>query len=376
MTDWHLAAVLMGDVVREASARTKYGHFFDALQAEFPLLSIHDTSLQGIDRWLNLAQAFHPNRQRWRERSYKNKFAFQQRSHNARDFVQSQQPPVNLVLQVGVLFQTCTALPTIIYSDYTSQLSARKISAGRSPFSPRQREAWIDMEREALRQATHVFTRGEFVREAMIDDYGLQPERVTAVGGGVNFTSLPEVIPASDGPPTALFIGKELYRKGGDLLLRAFALVRKQLPTARLLLLTGDAPPSELSLAGVEVIAPTWDRTVIANLYRQAHCFVLPSRLETWGDVFLEAMAYGLPCLGVNDEAMPEIIDHEENGLIVPPEDVDALAQALVQLLSDSELQRQWGAAARHKVESHYTWAQVVTKMTPIIHQVIQNNRN
>ena len=371
MTEPRIVGVLVGDVVHEAGARTKYGHFFRALQLHFPQMTVYDASLRGIDRWLNALLMVHPNRRRWRERFYKNVPAFQQRSRRVSAFIESLSPQANLVLQVGVLFQTRVKLPTIIYTDYTSQLSAQKSAAGRSPFTPRQRERWIGLEREALAKANHIFTRGKFVQQAIMIDYGVAAKRVTAVGGGVNFAELPLHTVAPDIPPTALFIGKELYRKGGDLLLRAFALSRLQVPNAQLLLLTGDAIPSHLPLDGVTLIGPTWDRTAVANLYRRVHCFVLPSRLETWGDVFLEAMAYGLPCIGVDDEAMSEIIDHKKTGLVVPPEDVAALAQALVRIFTRPALRQQWGAAARRKVEIHYTWSQVVTKMIPIIHQAI-----
>ncbi|MCA9918752.1 MAG: glycosyltransferase family 4 protein, partial [Anaerolineales bacterium] len=360
--------------VHEAGARVKYGHFFDALKQHFPLVTVHDTTLQGMDRWLNALMTIHPDRRRWRERFYKNVPAFQRRSQRVSAFVKSLSEEVDLVLQVGVLFQTYTSLPTIIYTDYTSQLSAQKPASGRSPFTPEERRAWISQERSALVKADHIFTRGEFVRQAIVADYGVAGERITAVGGGVNFADLPTVAPVPAGPPTALFIGKELYRKGGDLLLHAFAQARRQVPNARLLMLTGDTIPDDLPLAGVELIEPTWDRTAVAKLYQRAHFFVLPSRLETWGDVFLEAMAYGLPCLGVNDDAMSEIIDHEQNGLIVPPEDVNGLAQALVRLFTEQTQRQQWGTAARHKVEGQYTWAQVVAQMAPTIQRVCQVN--
>ena len=93
--------------------------------------------------------------------------------------------------------------------------------------------------------------------------------------------------------PTALFIGQDFHRKGGDLLLSAFAQVRQHVPQARLLCLTKGPIPAELPLDGVEVFEAEWDRDLVKQLYHQADLFVLPSRLETWGDVLLEAMAYG-----------------------------------------------------------------------------------
>jgi len=366
-----IVGALVGDIYHEPGARTKYGLLFAALSRRFPLVNVYDATLRGFDRWLNALLVAHPNRRRWKERFYQNVPAFRARSQQAARYLHSLSGQADVVLQVGVLFDArwdeALSMPNIIYTDYTARLAAQRQIAGRSPFLPRQREQWIELERQAFQRATHIFTRGGFVRESILADYGIPPNQVTAIGGGVNFDPLPEPVNQSSGPPTALFIGKEFYRKGGDVLLRAFAQTRAEVPNARLLLVTGDAIPANLPLDGVEVISPTWERAAIAQLFHQSPSFVLPSRLETWGDVLLEAMAYGLPCIGVTGEAMAEIIDHEATGLIVPPENVDALALALIRILSNSGLRQQWGNAARWKLETTYTWDHVVQQMASII---------
>ena len=150
-------------------------------------------------------------------------------------------------------------------------------------------------------------------------------------------------------------------------MLQAFALVRDQLPQAQLLLLTGDTIPKDLPLEGVELIQPDWDRTVIESLYHRADLLVLPSRLETWGDVLLEAMAYKLPCIGVAGQSMEEIIENGVTGFIVPPEDIEGLAAALSQLLSNTQLRCDLGLVARQRIEQTYTWTHVVERLAPAI---------
>ena len=191
MSNPRIIGTLVGDVIHEAGARTKYGLFFDTLRTHYPVVDVHDATLRGPDRWLNALLMFHPNRHQWRERFYKNIPAFKKRSQRTSAVVDSLADQANLVLQVGTLFHTKTDLPVIIYTDYTAQLSAQKPTAGRSPFTPAQRKQWISLEQQALSQAAHIFTRGAFVKESLITDYGISPERVTAVGGGVNFTELP-----------------------------------------------------------------------------------------------------------------------------------------------------------------------------------------
>jgi glycosyltransferase involved in cell wall biosynthesis len=215
----------------------------------------------------------------------------------------------------------------------------------------------------------------------VIEDYQADPQRVTAIGGGVNFTALPEqagdrAALSRERPPAALFIGKEFDRKGGDLLLRAFARVREELPQARLILLTNPDIPEGFSLEGVEQISPTWDRGVMTGLYERSDFLVLPSRLETWGDVLLEAMSFGLPCIGVSGQAMEEIIADQQTGIIVPPEDEGALARAMTRLYQEPGLRRKWGECGRERVESRFTWDRVAQNLEAPFQQAIADQNS
>ncbi len=83
--------------------------------------------------------------------------------------------------------------------------------------------------------------------------------------------------------------------------------------------------------------------------YARADLFIMPSRGEGFGFVFLEAMAYGVPAIGGNMDATPEVIVDGETGYLVNPTSVDAIVQAAARLLGDKELREQMGqAAARH----------------------------
>jgi alpha-maltose-1-phosphate synthase len=171
-------------------------------------------------------------------------------------------------------------------------------------------------------------------------------------------------VPPPSGAPRVLFIGRDFERKGGDLLLAAFARARERVPEAELWLVTDRA---DVGGPGVRHIPPTYDRAAIAALYRAASVFAMPSRAETWGDVFLEAMAYGLPCIAADGDAMPEIVQHGVTGLLAPPGDVAALAGALATLLADDALRRRMGAAGRRRVEAEFTWGHVSDRIVPLL---------
>jgi glycosyltransferase involved in cell wall biosynthesis len=368
--------MLVGDLYRQPEMRVKYGAFFQAFAAQFELVDIYDASLRGLDRWLDAAQTFTPDRKKWKERFFKNAAAFDLRSLRAEEYLQKKKDQYDFVLQLGVLFDSSlkdSPSRTIIYTDYTAALSARQPGAGRSPFNQHELSAWLDRETLAYQRAAHIFVRSAFVQTSLINDYQIAPGKITIAGAGVNFSSLPaEHVSHPTASPTFLFIGKDFYRKGGDILLRAFAQVRASIPGARLLLVTRGPVPAGLPLDGVEVISPTWDREKIEALYQQADIFVLPSRLETWGDVLLEAMAYGLPCIGVCGEAMQEIIVDGVTGRLVPPNNEAALTAAMLSLLKDQEIIERYGSAARDRIAQTYTWEHVVKRFSQVLTGFIQ----
>ncbi|HET9776030.1 MAG TPA: hypothetical protein VFP77_05645, partial [Gemmatimonadaceae bacterium] len=82
-----VVGVLVGDIVNEPGARTKYGFLFDALARRLPVVDVHDVTLRGMPRWINALRTVHPDPHRWRERFYKNVPAFQSRSRHAAAFL-------------------------------------------------------------------------------------------------------------------------------------------------------------------------------------------------------------------------------------------------------------------------------------------------
>jgi glycosyltransferase involved in cell wall biosynthesis len=89
--------------------------------------------------------------------------------------------------------------------------------------------------------------------------------------------------------------------------------------------------------------------------YARASVFCLPSLQEGFGIVFLEAMSHGLPIVAVESGSVPEVAPHGETSLLVPPGDPDALAHALIRVLTDSKLGMRLGKAGRQRAR-RYNW--------------------
>ena len=361
--------LLVGDVHAPVSdARIKYGQLFAALATQSALVDVCNVDVQGADRYQNALRTLRWPKWRWHEAFYKNIWGFHRRSRNAQRLAAAYRKRVDVILQHGTIFSSehqPDGPPFVVYTDFTYRLAQRE-DPWRDPFTdPAESERWNALETQAARQAAFVLTRSEYVRRSMIDDYGIPPERVAAVGGGINFETLPEPQTLTDAP-RILFIGINFERKGGEQLVAAFQQVRERVPDAELWLVTHQ---EEIAGPGIRRIAPTRDRAAITALYRSAGVFAMPSRCETWGDVFLEAMAYGLPCIGSTNDAMPEIIEHDVTGYVVPPDDVSGLAQHLERLLTDPALRRQMGARGRERVITTFTWDHVARRMIPYLQQ-------
>jgi glycosyltransferase involved in cell wall biosynthesis len=78
-------------------------------------------------------------------------------------------------------------------------------------------------------------------------------------------------------------------------------------------------------------------------------------------------MAHGLPCVGTTVQSIPEILDHGQAGLLVPPDEEEPLAQALLRLMRDDDLARSIGEAARRRVEGSLTWDHVAERVAPAL---------
>lgn len=370
-----LVGLLAGDLYNDPTTRIKYGMFFSALARQYDLIGVHDASLRGISRIWNAIQVFHPNPRIWRKRYWQNVPAFRSRSRIASRHLREAALNADVGFQMNALFdakwKSPHTLPTVIYTDYTAYLSSLRPEAGRSPLTPEQLKKWLELERQTYKKAAHIFTRAQFVRRSIVDFYNIAPERVTAVGGGVNFEDWPDENPQTLlTEPVVLFIGRDFYRKGGDLLLEAFANARRQYPAAKLIFLTRDPVPESFPLDGVEVHYTGWDREKVKECFRRANIFVLPSRLETWGDVLLEAMAYGIASISINVEPIVEIVEDGKTGLLVEPDSVEALSEGLVKLFKDIELRKKLAAESRDFVQSTYSWDQVVKRMGPKLQEI------
>jgi len=202
-------------------------------------------------------------------------------------------------------------------------------------------------------------------------------EKCTVVPLGVDhhrFTLPPRPF---TGPPTLLFVGRLRYYKGLDTLLRALV----GLEDVRLTVV-GDGQmrgpweemAAKLGLADRARFVGEVPGADLPAFYHRAHIFVLPAnaRAEAFGTVLLEAMASGLPCITTEvGSGTSWVVQDGVTGLIVPPQDPEALAEAIRSLLEDSHLRATLGRAARDRVEAEFTQERMVARVQAVYRRVL-----
>ncbi len=178
------------------------------------------------------------------------------------------------------------------------------------------------------------------------------------------------------GNPLILSVGRLVYYKGFEYLIRAMSQVSGKL------LIIGDGPLrgplqqliTELGLTEKVFLAGEIPGK-LAPYYQAADVFALPSvaRSEAFGIVQLEAMAAGIPVVNTRiDSGVPFVSLHDQTGLTVPPSDADALAAALNRLLSDPQLRRRLGDAARLRAQTEFS-LETMANRTIALYSTVMN---
>jgi glycosyltransferase involved in cell wall biosynthesis len=227
-----------------------------------------------------------------------------------------------------------------------------------------QASALRGSERMALARAHHVVTTTRTVVQTLTADYDVPAAKLSTAPPGTD-KATPARGSGGHGPLVLLAVGAVVPRKGYDVLIAALATLR-ELPWR--LIIAGDRTrdPATAQQLGVDIARrDLTDRITVAGavsderldaLYDGADLFVLPSRYEGYGMAFAAAIARGLPVIGTAAGAIPEAVPTGA-GILVPPDNVPALAAALRRLITDGRERERLAAAARSAAAQLPTWA-------------------
>ena len=236
--------------------------------------------------------------------------------------------------------------------------------------------------KEKIARAEIVATCTAHNRDHLADLAGPHRDKVRLVYHGLSLGELPSPTSLPQGETTRfLAIGRMVEKKGFDHLLEAARLLEERGVSFEVAFI-GEGPllPALEEQTGrlglrekVRFLGKMSNTAVFAHI-ADAHCLVVPSvraqngNMDGIPNVILEALALGRPVIGSDLSGIPEVVHHEETGLIVPPGDPAALADAMMRIARDRGFAEDCGAAGRAFVETHFDVRENVKTQLALLH--------
>jgi glycosyltransferase involved in cell wall biosynthesis len=215
--------------------------------------------------------------------------------------------------------------------------------------------------------ARHALWRRWLVEEPRGWDEGGEP-------GSVAYTD--DELGAFDEGPVLLYVGRYTEVKRIPLLIRAYARARERFSQRAPLVLLGGYPGEWEGEHPLRVIRCTGAEDVFLAGWRghddlgaglnAADVVVLPSVHEQFGQVLIEGMACGLPVIAVNNHGPATIVDDGRTGILVPPDDEDAMCEALVRMVEDDGERRRMGEEAYDVSRARYSWPALAERVAAV----------
>jgi glycogen synthase len=252
-------------------------------------------------------------------------------------------------------------------------------------------QGWVDkhpqtyihgVERWITNRSQRVIACSHYMREQIVDIFGVAEKRVSVIPNGIDPDDLQAQDPAelvrlrsefaAPEEKLVLLIGRLVYEKGFQLALEAMPRLLDAVPGTRFLVAGSGTHEAELHRQAEELGLMEhgtflgWiGDDVLHSLYRIADLTVVPSIYEPFGLVALEAMASGCPCIVADTGGLREVVVHEEGGLRFRADDPEALAEVAIRVLSDDELGRRLVADAYEHVR-RFDWADVAEQTVAV----------
>jgi len=217
--------------------------------------------------------------------------------------------------------------------------------------------AWL-----SNRLADRVLVNATAVRDIVVEHEWCPLEKIDLIPNGVDLPTRsgkarpPD--PRGDGPLVGM-VGRLGWKKGYEFALDAFAALRERIPGLRVDIIGDGNLRGELERRIAELrlgntVRLLGQQSDVATFLERFDCFVLSSVIEGMPNALLEAMAMRLPAVTTSAGGSAEVVEDGVSGLLVPPRDAAALADAIGRVLTDGKLAERLGAAAERRVRDYY----------------------
>jgi glycosyltransferase involved in cell wall biosynthesis len=228
----------------------------------------------------------------------------------------------------------------------------------------------LTQHQEVYRFVDKIVVNSRYMLNKISDYYKIDPGKIVVIPNGVTLErfSVRNGSFRLSGFPSILYLGGLLRRKGVDVLIRALVGLKSEHPTVKLHIVGAGSALNYLKTLsiqkGIERDVVFWgqaDYSSIPKFYKGADVCVFPTRLEAFGITILEAMASGKPVIASKVGGIPEIISDGKNGILIEPNDPEALSKAIVMVYQDNALMKRLSANAL-ETAARYSWKNIAEK--------------
>lgn len=259
----------------------------------------------------------------------------------------------------SIFDMSINGIPHFLYTDHTLKENYRY--PGYDKRNILDKTKWVKYEKTIYDNATLNFTMSSNITSSIINDYNCDPKTVKCVYAGYNTTkdTNESIYRNKKYKKNILFVGIDWERKGGPLLVEAFKKVSLVHPDASLTIV-GSSPKIDINNCNIIGKVPLAE---VQKYYEEADIFCLPTNLEPFGLVFLEAMNNKLAVIGTDIGAIPDFIINNKNGFRINPNDLNSLVEKLLILLDSPLLCTEFGEYSYKIIKEKYKWEKVGEKI-------------
>ena len=222
----------------------------------------------------------------------------------------------------------------------------------------------------SFRQCPNLVTHTLSHRDLICKEYNLSPERFTLIPLSVPIPDKSKLLKTKHVRSiTVLFVGRFELRKGIDVLLEAIPKAIKQCPNLKFRLVGPDPQNSYQKSFEKKHTASILKKVLflgektgesLEDEYRNCDFFVAPSRYESFGLIFAEAMSFGKAVIGTRAGGIPEVVEDGATGILCPPDSPNSLVDAIVQLASSASKREEMGREGRKSVINKFSLSNLI----------------
>lgn len=217
---------------------------------------------------------------------------------------------------------------------------------------------------EYYKSCKAIFTMGKWLKKDLVERCGIPDNKVFHVGGGINL-DINKINPKPKTNNKILFVGRDFKRKGGFLVYEAFKYLRNINNEVQLFVAGPIKNPIIEPIEGY-IFLGECSHDQLSDLFNTCDIFCMPSYFEAYGLVFVEALSYGLPCIGRNAYEMPYFIENNETGYLLDKDDPKELASLMDKLLTNKYIKDNVLKRKKWYLDE-YSWSSVASRIFNVI---------